>query len=56
MVALRHNPVVQAFGARLRASGKAKMVVIAACMRKLVHLAYGVLKSGKPFDPAWAPA
>jgi hypothetical protein len=20
-------------------------------MRKLVHLAYGVLKSGKPFDP-----
>jgi len=23
-------------------------------MRKLVHLAYGVLKSGKPFDPEWA--
>jgi hypothetical protein len=23
-------------------------------MRKLVHLAYGVLKTGKPFDPEWA--
>jgi len=22
-------------------------------MRKLVHLAYGVLKTGKPFDPQW---
>lgn len=22
-------------------------------MRKLVHLAYGVLKTGKPFDPEW---
>jgi len=23
-------------------------------MRKLVHVAYGVLKSGKEFDPEWA--
>jgi hypothetical protein len=23
-------------------------------MRKLIHLAYGVLKTGKPFDPEWA--
>jgi hypothetical protein len=23
-------------------------------MRKLIHLAYGVLKTGKPFDPNWA--
>jgi hypothetical protein len=29
------------------------MAVIGAAMRKLVHLAYGVLKSGKPFDPEW---
>ncbi len=27
------------------------MAVIGAAMRKLVHLAYGVLKSGRPFDP-----
>jgi transposase len=30
------------------------MTVICAVMRKLVHLAYGVLKSGQPFDPQWA--
>jgi hypothetical protein len=29
------------------------MSVIGAVMRKLVHLAYGVLKNGKPFDPEW---
>jgi hypothetical protein len=27
------------------------MEVIVAAMKKLLHLAYGVLKSGKPFDP-----
>jgi hypothetical protein len=30
------------------------MAVIGAARRKLVHLAHGVLKSGKPFDPEWA--
>jgi len=29
------------------------MAVIGAAMRKLVHLAYGVLKTGRPFDPEW---
>jgi transposase len=27
------------------------MSIIVAAMRKLLHLAYGVLKSGQPFDP-----
>jgi transposase len=27
------------------------MQVIGAAMRKLIHIAYGVLKSGRPFDP-----
>jgi hypothetical protein len=27
------------------------MEVIAAAMRKLLHIAYGILKSGRPFDP-----
>jgi hypothetical protein len=27
------------------------MVCIGAAMRKLVHLAHGVLKTGQPFDP-----
>jgi transposase len=50
IVALRHNPIIAAFGRRLRAKGKHKMVVIGAAMRKLVHLAYGVIKTGRPFD------
>jgi len=37
----------------LRERGKCKMSVIGAAMRKLIHLAYGVLKTGKPFDPNW---
>jgi transposase len=32
--------------------GKCPMVIVGAAMRKLLHLAYGVLKSGRPFDPA----
>ena len=51
MVALRFIPIIVAFGERLRKKGKHKMVVIGAAMHKLVHLAYGVLKTQKPFDP-----
>ena len=51
LVAMQHNPPIKALGARLRGRGKCPMEVIGAAMRKLVHLAYGVLKSGKPFDP-----
>jgi len=28
------------------------MLIIGAMMRKLIHVAFGVLKSGKTFDPA----
>jgi transposase len=51
-----HNPVVKAFCERLKQAGKPKMVIIGAAMRKLLHLAYGVLKSGKPFDASLAMA
>jgi transposase len=54
MVAMRHNPAVHALAERLRARGKRPMVIVGAAMRKLLHLIYGVLKSGKPFDPAVA--
>jgi hypothetical protein len=30
------------------------MSVIGAVMHKLIHIAYGVLKSGRPFDPELA--
>ena len=54
ITALRCSPFFQAWAEGLRARGKSKMSVICAVMRKLVHLAYGVLKSGKEFDPQWA--
>lgn len=51
LTAMRHNPVLKAFSARLLATGKPKMVVVAAVMRKLLHLVYGVLKHQRAFDP-----
>lgn len=49
--AKRHNVVLKAFCARLsKTKTMTKMALIGAAMRKLLHLAYGVIKSGKPFD------
>jgi transposase len=53
ITALRCSPFFQSWAEGLRRRGKSKMSVIGAAMRKLVHLAYGVLKSGKRFDPEW---
>lgn len=49
--AIRYNPIVKALAARLESRGKEKMVIVGAAMRKLLHLIYGILKSGQPFDP-----
>lgn len=54
IVACQHNPIIKAFAQRLRTRGKTPMSVIGAAMRKLVHIVYGVLISGKPFDPNYA--
>ena len=54
--AIRFNPTVQALHARLRAAGKAPMVIIGAAMRRLIHLAYGVLKSQRAYDPHYTRA
>ena len=54
ITALRCSSFFQAWAEGLRERGKCKMSVIGAAMRKLIHLAYGVLKTGKPFDPEWA--
>jgi transposase len=51
VVSMRHNPLLKAFCERLLDRGKAKMQAIGAIMRKLVHLAFGILKSQQPFDP-----
>lgn len=55
MSALRCNAAIKAFGDRLKERGKEKMVVIGAAMRKLLHICYGVLKSGRPFDASLHP-
>ena len=52
--AIQHNPIVKRLAQRLAAKGKHKSVIRVAAMRKLMHLAYGVLKNRQPFDPAYA--
>lgn len=54
LVAWRHNPLVQPFCERLKANGKNGKAIVCAAMRKLIHIAFGVLQSGKPFDPTYA--
>lgn len=51
MVAGQHNPLVAAFWRRLKAQNKPGKLIVEACMHKLLAIAYGVLKSRKPFDP-----
>ena len=54
VTALRCNPTIQALRTRLHAAGKQPMVIVGAAMRKLIHLAYGVLKSGRAYEPTGA--
>jgi len=54
VVASRLNPTLRPVYERIIADGKPKMVALAAIMRKLLVLAYGVLKSAQPFDPGYA--
>lgn len=51
LVAMRYNPSIKAMRERMLAAGKPKMAIVGAAMRKLVHIIYGVLKNGIPFDP-----
>jgi hypothetical protein len=52
---LRTNSAIKAFGDRLKEKGKENMVVIGAAMHKLLHIRYGGLKSGRPFDAPLHP-
>ncbi len=52
MVTLYRTDWGKQFRRRLATAGKPPMLIIGAMMRKLVHVAFGVLKSRKPFDPA----
>ena len=46
ITALRSSDFFKAWAEPLRTRGKCKMSVIGAAMRKLIHFAYGVLKTG----------
>jgi transposase len=50
LTALRFNPIIKDFAERLLGTGKSKMVVVIASMRKLLHIIYGVLKKQIPFN------
>lgn len=50
MSARRHNPVIKAFAERLLAAGKQKMVVLVACMRKMVTLMNVMLRDRLTWD------
>lgn len=50
----RFDPVFKAFRERLEGRGKRGLQIVAALMRKLVSVAFGVLKSGTPYDAARA--
>lgn len=48
--ALNSNEAIKAMKLRLEQRGKAGKQIVCAAMRKLLHIVYGVLKSGQPFD------
>jgi transposase len=50
------NPVIAEFYQRLTAAGKPHKVAMTACMRRMLHLVYGVLKHMQAFDPDKATA
>ena len=54
IVARQHNEIVKEFASRLKKRGKTPMQIVCAAMRKLLHIAFGVLKHKLPFDSSLA--
>ncbi|NJL42191.1 MAG: IS110 family transposase [Leptolyngbyaceae cyanobacterium SM1_4_3] len=51
LVAVRHNPVIQAFYTRLLAQGKAKKVALVACMHKLLRMLNAMVRDNQFWNP-----
>jgi len=51
IVARKHNPSIRDFCTRLAQRNLPEMAIVAAAMRKLLHLVYGVLKNDTPYNP-----
>ena len=54
LTAARFNPAIKAFYSRLIAAGKPEKVARCAAARKLLHIAWAVVKKDQPFDPNYA--
>lgn len=54
IVARQHNEIIKEFASRLKKRGKTPMQIVCAAMRKLLHIAFGVLKHKRPFDSSLA--
>ena len=50
LVAVRYNPVLKTFYARLRAAGKAPKLALTACMRKLLTMLNAMARDGQPWQ------
>lgn len=51
LTAIRRNPVISAFHARLAAAGKRPMVSIVACMHKMLTILNAMMRSNSPWNP-----
>jgi transposase len=51
--AVRCNPPLKVFYRRLRERGKPAKVALCAVARKLLHLAWALIKHQCPFDPQY---
>jgi len=50
IVGKNHNPLLHAFALKREKKGKHTMVIIAAIMRKLLHICFGILKHKIAFN------
>lgn len=53
LVAMQHNPMVKELAQRLKQKAKHGRLIACACMKKLIHIMFGVIKNNKPFNPAY---
>lgn len=56
LAATHHAAYFRTFVSRLRAAGKRPKVIITAVMRKLLVLAFTIIRTGKPFNPTMGTA
>jgi transposase len=52
--AVQYNPVIKTFYGRLRAAGKPEKVARCAAARKLLHIAWAMVKKDQAFDSHYA--